>query len=655
MKKLMLKKKSWISMFVIFSCMFFYYGCKGDEVRKSTIETARSAWMQMDLEKSRSTLENVWANTAASVDDRVMAAQMLAIQDWKFFKDYATASERVKQADALGEKRSITWQAMSRVARENGSYPVARDAAIKAVEAAENNSEKRVSQILLARAIHDQAMNELDLGEKPDKESLDDAHRLLTDVLTGEPGHPAASRLLLGISLMRCDGPSALKAWRYFFMIPENDSAPGLLAEPGQVLNQILPKWNGQILSTQDQESLVRAIAGSRFYEYTAMLAADLTKRPGYNITDNPAINEIILYAGFIKKIKQMTDEYYRQLAINNSKWKKSRLEKSYQGSLWKEAESFWNQLPFIGKKPEYNSNLFLAEISNRFGAQITMGSSGSYNGFVLFMGHRIMDDPIEVEQYGRKASNLRFIVLESMVSNGYSGWFLDGKSIPGGWGTESAIVWIREAYITELFNTWRSVADPQVMEGIEKRIVMETAGDDARARKNPYVFLPGLQQRLWFEGVKQVYTAMKEKGYKGKELCIAFVAEYLRQKLEFSIYAHEGRHCIDKIFYSDEFKKWTYEAEFRAKLSQIVFTSNPRLAIASGVISQDIGNNSQHGKANEIIMKTIVQWMEKHTGEIIGIETSRPMLPQFDLLSDDQIKAIFIEADPMAADTVGS
>ena len=148
----------------------------------------------------------------------------------------------------------------------------------------------------------------------------------------------------------------------------------------------------------------------------------------------------------------------------------------------------------------------------------------------------------------------------------------------------------------------------------------------------------------------------MKAKGYEGDELCIAFVAEYLRLKAEANVYAHEGRHAIDQIFYPKEFKKWTDEREFRAKLSQIVFTSNPRLTIATGgILDRSIGDNSQHGKANERIMKTIVQWMKKHVAEITGIDLSRPMLPQFDLLSDDQIKSIFIEADPMAANNAVS
>jgi hypothetical protein len=216
-------------------------------------------------------------------------------------------------------------------------------------------------------------------------------------------------------------------------------------------------------------------------------------------------------------------------------------------------------------------------------------------------------------------------------------------------------MIQVREAFLSSPFYDWRNITDPQMREGTKKLIAVGTARDDALARENPYAYLPGLQRRLQFDAALQIYDSMKAKGYEGAELCIAFVAEYLRLKAEANVYAHEGRHAIDQIYYPKEFKKWTDEREFRAKLSQIVFTSNPKLAIAAGgILDPSIGANSQHGKANEHIMETIVQWMKKHTAEITGIDLSRPMLPQFDLLSDDQIKAIFIEADPMAANTAG-
>jgi hypothetical protein len=616
---------------------------------ESSIEAAETAWMQMNLKLSRKNLENVWAYAGSSAEDKAKAAQMLAIQDWKFFREYDAALARIKQAIALGVNQSVTWQALSRIARENGAYSEARDAAIKAIEAAKSESQKRDSQILLAHGIHDQAINSLSHDKEPGRDLLNEAHHILTGVLTEEPGHPAASKLLLGISLLRRDGPTALNAWRYFFFIPANQTPAGLLNEPGKVLNRILPKWRGQTLSPKERETLVLALAQSRFFEYALVAASNLTAKDDYKIKHHPDIQEVVLYADFIKSLKNTTDEYYRQIAINKSSRKISRLEKSYRNSLWREAELFWNQLPFTGKRPRFEQQSFISEISNRFGTEMRLGAGGNYSGLVLFMGHSIVDDTVEVEQYGRKAK-FRLIVLESMVSNGYSGWFWDGRSAPGGWGTESTIVQIREVFLDEPFKSWRMITDTKKRSETEKLISQETARDDALARAKPYAFLPGLKRRLQFDAAQRIYASMKAKGHEGAELCIAFVAEYLRLKAEASVEAHEGRHAIDQLFYPDEFRQWTDEREFRAKLSQIVFTSDPKFTIATGgIMHRNIGSNNYHGKANERIMKTIIEWMGKHTAEIPGIDTTRPLLPQFDLLSSGQIKAIFIAADPMA------
>jgi hypothetical protein len=616
------------------------------------IEAAETAYIQMNLDLSRRTLEKVWADADSIVEDRVNAAQKLAIQDWKFFMDYDGASARLKQAEALGVKKSVTWQTLSRIAREHGNHEEAQAAARKAIKTAESEAEKRASQIALAQAIHDQAIQNRNQGKKPDRSLLNEAHKALRTVLAEEPGLPAASRLLLGISLLRQDGPTALKAWHDFFFISGQQNATGLLSAPEKTLQQILPKWDGQFLSSDDMESLILSLAHSRFFEYTVVIAADWQENRRHGFESNPAIQEILFYADFIKRLKQITDEYYRQIAINIEKDRIPLLEKNFRDSLWREAAQLWEKLQFTGERPRFDSQLFTAEISKRFGAELSLGSSGNYSGLVLFMGHRIVDDTIEVEQYGRKG-RFRFIVLEAMASNCYSGWFWDGRQQPGGWALKSTIAQTRPAYLSEPFEAWSMVTDPGKRSETIKLMEKETVMDDALARANPYAYLPGLKRRLKFDAAQRLYESLKSKGYENTQLCIAFVAELLRLRMESAIVGHEGRHILDELYFPLDYKTWTDEREFRAKLSQIVFSSDPKFTFGGGkggIIDRNIGDNSQHGKANERIMKTVVDWMGTHTAEIPGIDTTRPLLPQFDKLTSDQIKALFAAADPMAA-----
>ena len=88
-------------------------------------------------------------------------------------------------------------------------------------------------------------------------------------------------------------------------------------------------------------------------------------------------------------------------------------------------------------------------------------------------------------------------------------------------------------------------------------------------------------------------------------------------------------------------------EKEFRAKLSEVAFAPEPRLSVGS-IFSSNIGNSSGHGQANERIMRGVVEWMEEHGSEIDGLDPELPLLPQFDLLTDEQIRAAFRSMDPL-------
>jgi hypothetical protein len=78
-------------------------------------------------------------------------------------------------------------------------------------------------------------------------------------------------------------------------------------------------------------------------------------------------------------------------------------------------------------------------ELSERFGTEIVTGSTSDYQGYVLIMGHRVLDETRSIEQYGYQAI-LRFVLVDRMVYNGYSSWFWDGKAMIGGWATASTI-----------------------------------------------------------------------------------------------------------------------------------------------------------------------------------------------------------------------
>jgi hypothetical protein len=92
-------------------------------------------------------------------------------------------------------------------------------------------------------------------------------------------------------------------------------------------------------------------------------------------------------------------------------------------------------------------------------------------------------------------------------------------------------------------------------------------------------------------------------------------------------------------------------QLEFRAKLSEVAFAPDPKLALAGGSILGDrsVTARNAHSVANLRIRKVLLNWMEAHSSEIRGLDRSRPLLAQLDLMSNEQIVRACREADSMA------
>lgn len=85
------------------------------------------------------------------------------------------------------------------------------------------------------------------------------------------------------------------------------------------------------------------------------------------------------------------------------------------------------------------------------------------------------------------------------------------------------------------------------------------------------------------------------------------------------------------------------------AALSQVLFGPSPAACFA-GILGPNIGaRDNGSGEGNGRIMQGIVAWLEAHADEVKGLDRTRPLLPQFDLLRDQQIRAAFRSMDPLA------
>jgi len=129
----------------------------------------------------------------------------------------------------------------------------------------------------------------------------------------------------------------------------------------------------------------------------------------------------------------------------------------------------------------------------------------------------------------------------------------------------------------------------------------------------------------------------------------MAFLEECARAWHRSGILAHKGRHSIDRKL---GLRLDLSESEFRAKLSEIVFARRVFLAL-SPILNPSVTQNQSydgHRKANERLLRAIIDWMGQHRAEIQDLDPARPLLPQMYRLTEDQLRRIFKDLDPLAA-----
>ena len=627
---------------VVFLVSLLGIACSGVEGREGawSIEEAKSEYFSFKLNQAQDTFSRVWEDEMATAADRVEAAQRLARIAALIDLDTHRARQLLSSAEALGVNRAPTLSMLSRIEREAGNYPSARDAARRAADAAQSPYERRDADVEFARSVFSEMFDHIMQGRASsiNRALLQEAFTKVDGVLQVDQGELVASEVALGLSLLLGKGPDALRAWRSYFHVPEVVPVTRILEEPYRALEPILMSWEGDDLAAGTRAQLVQALAGSRMFAHASMVA--LTGTNGL-APQNAEISEIIAYHKFLRKLDQITVAYYRSVARGNGS------EGVYREEVEREAENLWRHLQSSAMRPSFSFSRFRNWIRTRFGADLVFKRANGYFG--LHMGHRVIDEQHSVVQYSKQAS-LRFVVLDFMVSNGYSSWYWDGSAQVGGWANNPTIIQVRSAYADNGISAWRFITDPKKRKEAVERIAENSAVDDSRARENFYAYLPGLDERIGFNHYERLRDRLMAKGLAGARLRLAFIAEIERISFESSIVAHEGRHAIDAQDIMNNWFRSSAVREFRAKLSEVAFSSAPFLALRGGILIRSIGDDTSHGQANERIMKGIVRWMREHTGEIDDLDPGRPLLPQLDQLTDEQLREAFRSMDPLAS-----
>jgi hypothetical protein len=272
----------------LFVCLFLFFwitcisNCNGRETKPAvtvSIEAAVRAYEMYDLSQSHAIYHAVIASTLASRDERMKAHMALARDAWKFDANTAVADKHIDLALGQTDNPSPLFLLQGRIRFEAGNFAAALTSAERAAATGKGPKERGEGDLLWAQACLASNIARIDQGDDIDRPQLARARELLESILTREPGRPEPSDTLLGVAILLDDGPSALRAWKSYFLIADANRVPTTLYRPFMRFADLADTWKEQSLTQKDKHTLVVALAESRFFDYAAMVAKKLVAR----------------------------------------------------------------------------------------------------------------------------------------------------------------------------------------------------------------------------------------------------------------------------------------------------------------------------------------------------------------------------------------
>jgi hypothetical protein len=566
-----------------------------------------------ELGKARDLFKQAAANDPDPVR-RQRAAIRAASLEWLVFSDAAAARVLLARVPDDSREAAGAWRQRAMLETElTHDFEAARTAARRAAAVATTRADRAQSLVRGAAAsVEESRLARLGGKCADDRVRLRAAIADLSSAIETEGPDVESSRLLLDAALLVHDDATALRAWRWYY-----SDVPTLVPA-----------------SIADRGALGLALAKARLFEEAELVLAD----PCAPLQRTADMQDVVTYAAMLRKVAARTEEHNRVVGRGGND------AAAFEKDLGTASQALWGSLSWPSGAPEFSREAFPAELAKRFGTVISLGKTEGI--ITLLLGHRVLDEIRPVEQYGQRA-NVHFILLDGITAGGYRTWATHGGSGTGGWTQDDGtIVQIRPRYADGPVAKWRRLADPERAARRAEEAAKETARDDERARQEPIRDFAGLELRMQKEYVEGVRDALAAQGLSGDALRDAFLERVRRDEFETSIWLHEGRHAIDKAIFKLHDAN---ELEFRAKLSEVGLGHAPRLALPNAILSPVGTGGGPHAVANARVLAGAVAWMRAHAREIAGLDAARPLLPQLDKLTDEQLRAAFVSQDPLA------
>jgi hypothetical protein len=558
----------------------------------------------------------------------------LAHLDWHVYRDFLNAKEHLNQLKTVQGNESLAHRMLSKIEQERGNIALSLYHARKSVQTALGTSEYLDAIKNYANVLYERQRSQLQLKKEIEKGLLYSVHEELAHLLTCYPGELDLALLSLGFSLLLEDGEQALAAlFAYYGFVEPSDVWP-TLQSPVHLLQDGLLNLGKNNLDAQQYKSLLIGLAQSRFYEYAYMLLLQSPSEIQEQLLSDELIGSYILYARYLDYLRQETYDLYRFTAQNinlgTEIWKRTTLHEQRVFEKQKELLASLGFVPETESRTTSN-DVFEEELYRRFGALGFVGATNSCRYYSRVHGHVVRQENVLITQYGYETEVVS-LELDHINTVGFTGW-LHGILDVGGWSKGHVIIGVRQAYAKKSLEAYLLILDQE-----HRKLVQELAHSLSMARDFE-TLCKGLSLQLTLQFVDELYETCVEAGYSGSELYRTFSQRFLEAVQASAIYAHEGRHGIDQLYFPEDFRAWSNEKrELHAKYSELVFAADIRIPLSA--MLHDL-SNSDHGRAN----RTIIELLQRCVSDAPFSEH-----PIRAILStpSEQIKQCIKQADPL-------
>ncbi|QVK17627.1 hypothetical protein KHQ81_12340 [Mycoplasmatota bacterium] len=269
----------------------------------------------------------------------------------------------------------------------------------------------------------------------------------------------------------------------------------------------------------------------------------------------------------------------------------------------------------------------------------------GTYTAFVVNTQNLCVN-------YWNKKGKLQCIELGIDIDQTYTTWAWEYfKSGTGGWvspNMKNTIYYVSDRY-KSINRNWKAITD----KGISK-IWKEAANKDLSYDLYPVdkvFYSEGLNYRFKLKFINKIYDEAINKFDCESDQIKYFYSRFYKSIYQVSIVSHEGQHTIDLKNILSMIKIGIYAwvkhvggissaLEYKAKLTELHYGKVPFYSLHA-LMSQDINSPSPHGKANTLIFKRMVNYIQNNSHEFSQIDVSKNILLQLDKLELNQIRMI--------------